>query len=210
MFFENTPVREATMDDIDMDLVLDYIKTIGYTKLPLEFLIEGRDFIKKENDKYVISAASMLLFGKYPQKSFPRSRIRFIKYQGIDEKTGEQMNIIKDVIFEGTILQMLRKAIEFVGTQIKEFTKLRKGGLFETMSEYPEFVWKEIIVNAVAHRDYSIKGTDIHIKMFEDRLVVESPGTLPGLVRLNNMRNVHFSRNPKIAGLLKDYDQSHC
>ena len=41
--------------------------------------------------------------------------------------------------------------------------------------------------------------------MFDNRIVVESPGSLPGLVRLNNIRNVHFSRNPKIAGLLKDY-----
>ncbi len=41
--------------------------------------------------------------------------------------------------------------------------------------------------------------------MFDDRLAVESPGTLPGLVRLNTMRNVHFSRNPKIATFLKDY-----
>lgn len=41
--------------------------------------------------------------------------------------------------------------------------------------------------------------------MFDDRLVVESPGALPGLVRLDNMRNIHFSRNPKIAGFLKDH-----
>jgi ATP-dependent DNA helicase RecG len=48
-------------------------------------------------------------------------------------------------------------------------------------------------------------GTDIQIKMFDDRFVVESPGTLPGLVRLNNMRNMHFSRNPMIARYLRDY-----
>lgn len=65
-------------------------------------------------------------------------------------------------------------------------------------------MWKELIVNAVCHRDYSIKGTDIQIKMFDNKLVVESPGTLPGLVRLTNMINIHFSRNPKIAGFLKD------
>ena len=62
-----------------------------------------------------------------------------------------------------------------------------------------------IIGNAVVHRDYSIKGTDIQIKMFDDRLVVESPGKLPGLVRLHNMREIHFSRNPKIATILKDF-----
>ena len=48
-------------------------------------------------------------------------------------------------------------------------------------------------------------GTDIHIKMFDDKIIVESPGGLPGLVRLNNIRNTHFSRNPKIAEFLKIY-----
>ena len=66
--------------------------------------------------------------------------------------------------------------------------------------------WKEIIINAIAHRDYSIKGTDIQIKMFNDRITVESPGILPGIVRLNNLRTVHFSRNPNIARFLHEYD----
>ena len=109
------------------------------------------------------------------------------------------MNVIKDVVFEGRILQVIEKALEFVRSQIKERTYLGADARFVTEPEYPEFAWKELIVNAVAHRDYSIKGTDIQIKMFDDRLTVESPVTLPGIVRLNNMRHVHFSRNPKIA-----------
>lgn len=62
-----------------------------------------------------------------------------------------------------------------------------------------------MIVNAVAHRAYSITGTDIQIKMFDDHIVVESPGKLPGLVRADNIRFTHFSRNPKIAEFLKNY-----
>lgn len=49
-------------------------------------------------------------------------------------------------------------------------------------------------------------GIDIQIKMFDDRIMVESPGDLPGIVRLDNMRQVHFSRNPKIAVFLHEYD----
>lgn len=60
-------------------------------------------------------------------------------------------------------------------------------------------------VNSVCHRAYSIKGTEIQIKMFDDRLVFESPGKLPGMVRPANIRNTHFSRNPKIAAFLKAY-----
>ena len=53
---------------------------------------------------------------------------------------------------------------------------------------------------------YSIKGTEIQIKMFDDRLVFETPGKLPGIVRTDNIRHTHFSRNPKIAEYLKAYD----
>ena len=72
-----------------------------------------------------------------------------------------------------------------------------------TVEEYPKFVRQELLVNAITHRDYSIRGTEIQIKMFDDRLVVESPGKLPGLVKKDNMRHTHFSRNPKIAEYLK-------
>lgn len=78
-------------------------------------------------------------------------------------------------------------------------------GLFVTEEEYPKFVRQEIIVNAITHRDYSIKGTDIQVKMFDNKIVVESPGKLPGLVKPENIRTTHFSRNPKIAEFLKVY-----
>ena len=204
-FYEDTPVAGATTDDLDLKLVKAYTKRIGYSKPPLTYLRENNGFLMEVQGLEKVSVVAVLLFGKAPQNYFPRARVRFIRYEGTDEKTGAQMNVIKDVSFEGTILEMVRKAIAFVSTQIKEHTYLGKGGLFVTDSEYPEFVRQEIIVNAVAHRDYSIKGTDIQIKMFDGRLVVESPGTLPGLVRLNTMRKVHFSRNPKIAAFLKDY-----
>lgn len=63
-----------------------------------------------------------------------------------------------------------------------------------------------MVVNSVCHRDYSIKGTEIQIKMFDDRLVFETPGKLPGIVRADNIRHTHFSRNPKVAEYLKAYE----
>ena len=92
-----------------------------------------------------------------------------------------------------------------MNTQVKERTYLGQDGLFVTEEEYPMFVRQEIIVNAVTHRSYSISGTEIQIKMFDNRIVVESPGRLPGLVRTNNIRYTHFSRNPRIVEFLKTY-----
>lgn len=205
-YFEDKPVIDAGIEDIDMSLVQSYINKIGYNKTPLEYLKENKGFIKEKNGRVQVSGAAILLFGKNPQLYFPRARIRFIRYEGVEEKFGTEMNVIKDVIFEGTILKMITDCIAYLNTQIKEKTYLGSDGLFVTEEEYPRFVRQEIIVNAVTHRSYSISGTDIQVKMFDDRIVVESPGKFPGLVRVDNIRHTHFSRNPKIAEFLKVYN----
>ena len=230
-YYEDTAVYGATIDDIDMDAVADYAKLVGYGKSPLQYLRENNGFVKtnkktaikrEQGDACIssaergqtqqevkseeeVSTACILLFGKYPQKFFPRARTRFIRYEGVDEKVGAEMNVIKDVTFEGTILNQVKKTIEFIETQVREHTFLGQHAQFVTKRDYPEFVIQEMTVNACCHRAYNIKGTEIQIKMFDDRLVFESPGKLPGQVKPNNIRHTHFSRNPKIAAFLKAY-----
>lgn len=206
-YFEDQPVVEATIDDIDLAFVTDYCKKIGYDKGDAEYYLRhNKDFIASNGDDELVSGAAILLFGKNPQRFFPRARVRFVRYEGKKAEVGDRMNVIKDVKFSGRLLDQLRDATAFVKTQIREYTKLEQDGKFHTIPEYPEFCWTELIVNAVAHRDYSIGGTDILIKMFDDHFIVESPGILPGLVRVNNIRELHFSRNPKIVDLLMEYD----
>lgn len=205
-YYEDEPVYRSSMEDIDFNFLAEYCKKIGYKKSAEEYIRQNNDFIVNHNGREEMSGAAILLFGKNPQRFFKRARVRFIRYDGTEAKVGTEMNVIKDEMFEGRILDMVRNSLDFVRSQIKEHTKLGTDGLFHTTSEYPEFAWKEIIINAVAHRDYSIKGTDIQIKMFDDKITVESPGILPGIVRLNNLRTVHFSRNPNIARFLHEYD----
>lgn len=205
-YFEDTAAYNATLGDIDMDAVNAYIQRIGYGKSPMEYLKENNGFLTYKDDVPQISAACILLFGKHPQDFFPRARVRFIKYYGTEERVGREMNVIKDVTFEGKILDQIRKSVEYLETQVKEYSYLGEDGQFKTLREYPKFVIQEMVVNGVCHRDYSIKGTEIQIKMFNDRLVFETPGRLPGIVNTNNMRHTHFSRNPKIAEYLKAYD----
>ena len=205
-YYEDTAVYGATIDDIDMDAVADYAKLVGYGKSPLQYLRENNGFVRtNKNGEEDVSTACILLFGKYPQKFFPRARTRFIRYEGVDEKVGTEMNVIKDVTFEGTILNQVKKTIEFIETQVREHTFLGQHAQFVTKRDYPEFVIQEMTVNACCHRAYNIKGTEIQIKMFDDRLVFESPGKLPGQVKPTNIRHTHFSRNPKIAAFLKAY-----
>ena len=205
-YYEDEPVFRSSIEDIDMSFVAEYCKKIGYGKSAEEYIRQNNDYIVQHDGREEMSGAALLLFGKNPQRFFQRARVRFIRYDGIEAKVGTEMNVIKDVVFDGRILDVVRQALDFVRGQIKEHTRLGNDGRFVTTPEYPEFAWKEIIINAVAHRDYSIKGTDIQIKMFDDRITVESPGVLPGIVRLNNLRTVHFSRNPKIAEFLHQYE----
>lgn len=204
-YFEDTAAYDATIEDIDFNYVQDLLNVIGYTKSPLEYLKENNNFITYKDGKEQISTACILLFGKKPQLFFPRARVRFIRYLGTEENVGREMNVIKDVTFEGRIIDQIRKTIDYLESQVKEHTYLGEKGVFVTDREYSPFVLQEMTVNSICHRDYSIKGTEIQIKMFDNRLVCETPGKFPGIVRSDNIRHTHFSRNPKIAEFLKAY-----
>jgi ATP-dependent DNA helicase RecG len=65
-------------------------------------------------------------------------------------------------------------------------------------------VVREAMVNAIAHRDYSVRGEGIRVLMFSDRLEVYSPGRLPGHVTVENIREERYSRNEAIVAVLSD------
>ena len=65
---------DATVDDLDMELVKSYIDKIGYGKSELEYLKENKGFLRVKQGKKMISGAAILLFGKNPQLFFPRAR----------------------------------------------------------------------------------------------------------------------------------------
>ena len=206
---KDAPVNNAGWEDLDIPLVEKYLKMIDYRKGAKNFIRKNGFIVKKKDyrdqEYEALTGAAVLLFGKDPQRFFQRAQVRVIRYEGTEARVGTEMNVIKDVIFTGPILKMTTDVLSFVRTQIKEHTYLGQDGLFRTDEQYPEFCWTEIIVNAICHRDYSILGTDIQVKLFDDHMTVESPGILPGLVRTYNIREMHFSRNPKIALYMRSY-----
>jgi ATP-dependent DNA helicase RecG len=205
MLFEKKPIPRAKLTDIDWLAVESYATLSGYTGSPLEFLRDARNYIHQEGENTQITAAALLLFGLSPQRFFPRAQVRVIRFEGSSERTGAQMNVVKDQVFVGTILQMIKQTLDFISSQLRDFTCLNPKGLFITTPEYPVFAWQEIVLNSIVHRDYAIHGTDIQVKLFDDRMVVESPGVLPSLVRIDTLRQVHFSRNPAIAAFLRTH-----
>jgi ATP-dependent DNA helicase RecG len=70
--------------------------------------------------------------------------------------------------------------------------------------EYPFEAVRELLVNAVAHRDYNLQGDNIHVNIFADRLEISSPGNLPGPVTLENLLKARFARNAVISQVLSD------
>ncbi len=201
--WESTPVPDFSLDELDKGLLQRYRRICG-TSLNPERLLVARNLAEQISKRITLNRAGVLLFAKNPYRWFPRADLRFLRYEGTIAETGPRMNLVKDIRLDLPLPKLLDEAFRVVSTQLREFTRLVKGGKFETTLEYPVFAWQEAISNAVIHRAYSITGTDIQVKMFDDRLEVESPGKLPGLVRLHNMREIHFARNPLIARIMTE------
>ena len=168
--------------------------------------MEARGFIRQRGDIKKLTNAAVLLFAKNIVQFYPNCRIRFVRYDGTKARTGIDINIIRDYSIESPILKIIEVAKDFIGSQLREFTALEPAtGRFQVVPEYPEFAWLEGIVNAVTHREYAMSGRYILVSMYDDRLEIESPGNLPSIVTVENIKETRYSRNPRIARLLTDF-----
>lgn len=201
-FFEEREIEDATIEeDIDKEILQSYcekMKTI--TPMDISATLKARGLIRNGH----LTNAAILLFGNNPTKFLPQARVRFIRYDGMKKATGQRINIIKEKTFDKALPCLLPEIKEFMSNQLREFQSLNDSGKFERIPEYPEFAWLEGIVNALTHRDYSISGDHIRISMYDDRLEIFSPGKLPNIVTLGNMKHTRFSRNPKIARIMTE------
>jgi ATP-dependent DNA helicase RecG len=137
---------------------------------------------------------------------YPNCRVRFVRIDGRQLQVGAKLNVVKDKSIDLPILRIIDAAKFFVSDQLRVFTTQdTKTGKFIEVPEYPEFPWLEGIVNAVVHRDYAMTGAYIKVSMFDDRLEIESPGCLPNVVTVDNIRETRFSRNPKISRVLTEF-----
>ena len=204
--FEDELNFEAEIDDLDEGLLLAYKKKLGAEDLDTKQVLKARGFIKKKDGQEYLTNAAVLLFAENIYQFYPNCRIRFIRYDGTAAQVGTKINIIKDVNIEYPLLKIIEKAKEFISGQLREFTALNQTtGQFQNVPEYPEFAWLEGIVNAVTHREYGMTGSHIKVSMFDDRLEILSPGKLPSIVTVDNIRETRFSRNPRIARVLTEF-----
>ena len=203
--FESHIEPTASWNDISKELILDFGKRVGINKSPKEILFEYR-LIDYDNGNPKFKLATLLLFGKEPLRWHPRCGIDFIKYEGTERKVGRELNIIKRARIELPLVKLIEETYKTISAHIKERQYLHDL-LFIEKFEYPAFAWQEAIVNAVAHRDYSIQGLSIEVWMFDDRIEIRSPGLPPEPVTLEKIlkrERVHASRNPLIVRVLTD------
>ncbi|WP_105113872.1 ATP-binding protein [Streptococcus suis] len=200
-FFEDEVVPDASLEDIDESIVQDFKSHFDLSERSTEEILKARRFLV--NGK--LTKAAILLFGKYPSAFFPQARVRFQRFDGTDMGTGSSFNVIKEVTFDDALPTLIIKVRDFIRTQLREFQYLDNDGQFQILPEYPEFAWFEGVVNAVTHRDYSVYGDHIRVLMFDDRLEIHSPGKLPNIVTVENIKHERFSRNPRIARTLTEF-----
>lgn len=204
--YEDELNREATLEDLDLELLKEYKEKISATDLSDEQVLKARGFLKEKDGKKYLTNGAVLLFAKNVIKFYPNCRIRFLKYDGNSMQVGERINVIKDISIEDSLLKIIKRAREVVSLQLRDFITLNKEtGKFIVVPEYPEFAWLEGIVNAVTHREYAFQGSYIMIAMYNDRLEITSPGKLPNIVTLQNIKETRYSRNPRIARVLTEF-----
>lgn len=201
-FFENEVLIDTGIEDVDRKAVEIYRRALG-TGVDDEKLLRSLGVLKDGH----LTNAGMMLFGENAGIALPQSRFRVLKIDGTEMGHGEKLRIIKDRTFEGPFVKTIPAARDFIASQLREFQFQEHGTMqFRTVPEYPEYPWFEGLVNAITHRDYSIYGEYIRVYIFDDRMLIQSPGKLPGAVTLENMRHQRFSRNPIIARVFAAFD----
>jgi len=200
--FETRLVPGANLSDLDSESVLAYAQTIG--SVPAHDLGKAYDFLvkrgclKRLEDDLHLTYAALLLFGHSPQQWLPNATILAGRFPGV----GMSDTYIKRDI-SGNLPNQLKQMEEFLLANLKIVIRL-VGLTHQEKLEYPFEAVRELVVNAVAHRDYNLQGDNIHLNIFSDRLVVTSPGTLPGPVTLQNLLKARFARNAVISQVLSD------
>ncbi len=198
--FESQPVVEATVADFDPLRVNRYLDLLGMApdEDPVVVLQSRGCVTRVGSGAQCPTVAGLLLFGREPQRFLRSAEITCVRYAG--PTMGDEF-VRQDL--GGTLPEQLRLAEAFVSTNMRRGMRIR--GLERVDStEYPPAVVREAIVNAIAHRDYSVRGDGIRLLMFSDRMEIYSPGRLPGHVTLENLKDERYSRNEAIVAVLGD------
>jgi ATP-dependent DNA helicase RecG len=194
-------------DAFDAKAISDFVSAVVKTRnlspdKTNEEVLVLRRLGRADETCFIPNRACALLFSSDPCRETPGCKIRFLRFDGKSEGVGEKFNAVKDVPLEGTVPSLIVQAERILNEQLREFSKLGRDGTFYTAPEYPKGAWYEAVVNACCHRSYSLKNSPIFVKMFDDRLEIESPGGFMPFITPDNIYEQHHPRNPQLMDAL--------
>ena len=202
--------ERANLNDLYTDDFEQYVLTLkkkkpNFKALSKEEICRLQGFTNENQP----TLTGILLFGLFPQAFFPQLRITAVSVAGTEigmtGNIGERF--IDNCSIEGTIVQMQEDALQFIRKNMKIKTIIdEQTGNRKDMTEYPVIAVREIILNALIHRDYSVhtESAPITIRMFSNRMEVENPGGLYGRMTLDQLGKISAdTRNPFLAGAME-------
>lgn len=197
--------QEAGLDVLDQEVAREFFERTPVGRRPLADALRHYRLIEASAAGWRLTNAALLLFGRRSDfRWHHRAGIRFFRVAGTDRKHGRHRNVTQIANIAPPIARALDEAL-LVGRGQVGRREVLNGAIFEDETEYPEFAWKEAIVNAVAHRDYEVAGREIEVWFYDDRLEVTSPGGLVAPATEEALRSgesAHASRNPLLVQAL--------
>ena len=193
----------ASLTDLSEQLITAYVgqreATSGHRlELSWDEMLRNLGCLVKLAGKPTPTHAGVMLFAHEPQRFLGQTEVACVRFKGIDV-----VSYIDRRDLRGPLYQLVDDAEQFIYRHMKIGRRI-EGFAGVEYREYPAEAVREAIVNAVVHRDYSRHGQRIRVFMFDDRIEVYSPGTLPPGVSLEKMRRLEpqsVQRNPIIVGV---------
>ncbi len=190
----NIPLETVTDSLVIYEFMIEVIPTIE----PLPWL--KKQLLIRNN---LPTVAATLLYSELPQAALPKqSGIKIYRYKTKADSGTRETLVFDPLSVEGCIYSQIYEAVRKTKKVIEDEKVLRETGLENLI--YPDKALHEIVTNAVLHRDYSI-ASDIHIIVFDNRVEVLSPGSLPGHVTEINILNEQFARNGNLVRLINKF-----
>nr|WP_246889952.1 ATP-binding protein [Pseudomonas protegens] len=198
--YENKALQEVDLEDISEGEMLDEYMSRVNSNLKPEVFLKKQRLLTKVNDVRHPNVGCILLFDDEPQATLQtRCAVKVYRLRTTDEEYKreqlQEMPITINGPIEVVILKTIKKVAEYIdGASFLDGTNVVK-------LSYPAEALKEILVNAVLHRDYSLND-DVHVRIFDNRIEIQSPGRLPGYMTVENLYDDRFSRNPNIVRMI--------
>lgn len=180
------------------EVIIDFILNVLPSSEPIPWLKKQRLLVREKP-----TVGGVLLFSDEPQALLPkRCGIKVFRYKTKDRQGSRDQLAFNPITIEGAACSSIYAAVAETKRVIEGIQKLGPAGL--ELVSYPEETVHEIVTNAVLHRDYSILA-DVQIRIFDNRVEIESPGVLPGHVTTENILEVQFARNPQLVRIANKF-----